>query len=156
DGSIRRAAGQVRISAHLMEAASGTTLWSDRYDRALEGIFEVQDEIAESIARALDHGFFGVATRAVNPAVYDLYLRSSPKSYAPDELRTSVGVLDVVTQRAPHFVAAWGRLAYVGSFLQMSLPFAERAASAGHVVREASHALALGASNNDGLVARCV
>ena len=39
DGSIRRAAGQVRISAHLMEAASGTTLWSDRYDRALEGIF---------------------------------------------------------------------------------------------------------------------
>ena len=155
DGSIRRAAGQVRISAHLMEAASGTTLWSDRYDRALEGIFEVQDDIAESIARALDHGFFGVATRAVDPAVYDLYLRSSPKSYAPDELRTSVGVLEVVTQRAPHFVEAWGRLAYLRSFLHMYLPFDERAASAGHVVREASHALALDAQNNDALVARC-
>jgi len=155
DGSIRRAAGQVRISAHLMEAASGTTLWSERYDRALEGIFEVQDDIAESIARALDHGFFGVATHAVDPAVYDLYLRSSPKSYAPDELRTSVGVLEVVTQRAPHFVEAWGRLAYLRSFLHMYLPFAERAASAGHVVREASHALALDAQNNDALVARC-
>ncbi len=155
DGSIRRAAGQVRVSAHLMEAASGTTLWSDRYDRSLEGIFEVQDEIAESIARALDHGFFGVETRAVDPAVYDLYLRSSPKSYAPDELRTSVGVLEVVTQRAPHFVEAWGRLAYLRSFLHMYLPFAERAASAGHVVREASHALALDPQNNDALVARC-
>jgi len=155
DGSIRRAAGRVRISAHLMEAGSGTTLWSDRYDRALEGIFEVQDDIAESIARALDHGFFGVATRAVDPALYDLYLRSSPRSYAPDELRTSVGVLEVVTQRAPDFVEAWGRLAYVRSFLHMYLPFAERVASAGQVVREASHALALDPQNNDALVARC-
>jgi TolB-like protein len=155
DGSVRRAAGHVRISAHLMEAASGTTLWSDRYDRTLEGVFEVQDEIAESIARALDYRFFGVTTRAVDPAVYDLYLRSSPRSYAPDELRTGVGVLEVVTQRAPHFIEAWGRLAYVRSFLHMYLPFAERAASAEHVVREASHALALDAQNNDALVARC-
>jgi TolB-like protein len=155
DGSVRRAAGHVRISAHLMEAASGTTLWSDRYDRTLEGVFQVQDEIAESIARALDHAFFGVLTRPVEPAVYDLYLRSSPKSYAPDELRTSVGVLEVVTQRAPHFVEAWGRLAYVRSFLHMYLPFAERQASAAHVVGEASHALAHDEQNNDALVARC-
>lgn len=155
DGSIRRAAGHVRISAHLMEAASGTTLWSDRYDRTLEGVFQVQDEIAESIAHALDHAFFSFSTRAVDPAAYDLYLRSSPKSYAPDELRTSVGLLEVVTQRAPHFVEAWGRLAYLRGFLHMYLPFAERAASAANVVREASHALALDAQNNDALVARC-
>lgn len=155
DGSIRREAGHVRISAHLMEAASGTTLWSERYDRALEGMFQVQDEIAESIAHALDHRFSGVATRAVEPAVYDLYLRSSPRSYAPDELRTGVGVLEVVTQRAPHFTEAWGRLAYVRSFLHMYLPFAERAASAANVVQEASRALAHDPQNNDALVARC-
>lgn len=155
DGSIRRAAGQVRISVHLMDAASGTTLWSERYDRALEGMFEVQDDIAESIARALDEGFFAVATRAVDPATYDLYLRSSPRSYAPDELRTGVGVLEVVTQRAPHFGQAWGRLAYLRGFLHMYLPFAERTASAGQVVREAAQALALDAQNNDALAARC-
>ena len=155
DGSVRRAAGHVRISAHLMEAASGTTLWSDRYDRALEGVFQVQDEIAESIARALDHAFSGVPTRSVEPAVYDLYLRSNPRSYAPDELRTSVGVLEVVTQRAPHFVEAWGRLAYVRSFLHMYLPFAERQASAARVVSEAAQALAHDEQNNDALVARC-
>ena len=155
DGSIRRAAGQVRISAHLMEAASGTTLWSERYDRALEGMFEVQDDIAESIARALDHDFFAAATRAVDPAVYDLYLRSSPRSYAPDELRTGVGVLEVVTQRAPHFVQAWGRLAYLRSFLHMYLPFAERQANAERVMNEATRALEFDAQNNDALVARC-
>ncbi len=155
DGSIRRAAGHVRISAHLMEAASGTTLWSDRYDRTLEGVFQVQDEIAESIAHALDHAFFSYSTQSVDPAIYDLYLRSSPKSYAPDELRTSVGLLQVVTQRAPHFIEAWGRLAYLRGFLHMYLPFTERAVSAANVVREASHALALDAQNNDALAARC-
>jgi TolB-like protein len=155
DGSVRREARQVRISAHLMEVASGTTLWSDRYDRTLDGVFQVQDEIAESIARALDHTFFGASTRPVDPAAYDLYLRSMPKSYAPDELRTSVGVLEVVTQRAPHFIQAWGRLAYLRAFLHMYLPFTERAANAEQVVREASQALAQDAQNNDALVARC-
>ncbi|MDH5331831.1 MAG: winged helix-turn-helix domain-containing protein, partial [Aquincola sp.] len=141
DGSIRRVAGRVRISAHLMEASSRTTLWSDRYDRGLEDIFAVQDEISEAIARALDQTFSSFSTRAVDPAVYDLYLRASPKSYAPDDLRTCVGLLEVVAQRAPHFVEAWGRLAYLRGFLHVYLPFAERAESAARVAREASHAL---------------
>jgi TolB-like protein len=51
DGSIRRAAGRVRISAHLVEASSQTTLWSDRYDGGLEDIFTVQDEISENSIR---------------------------------------------------------------------------------------------------------
>ena len=108
DGSIRRAAERVRISAHLVEASSLTTIWSDRYDRGLEDIFSVQDEIAENIAAALDQAFASFSTRAVDPTVYDLYLRASPKSYAPDELRTHVGVLEVATQRAPRFAEAWG------------------------------------------------
>jgi TolB-like protein len=155
DGAIRRAAGRVRISAHLVEAASRTTLWSDSYDRSLEDIFAVQDEIAVAIAKALDQAFSSFSTRSVDPAVYDLYLRASPKSYAPDDLRTCVGLLEVVTQRAPHFVEAWGRLAYLRGFLHVYLPFAERAANAARVAREASHALALDAQNNDALVARC-
>ncbi len=63
DGSIRRAAGRVRISAHLVEASSRTTLWSDSYDRGLEDIFAVQDEISENIARALDRAFSGFSTQ---------------------------------------------------------------------------------------------
>jgi tetratricopeptide (TPR) repeat protein len=152
DGSIRRAAGRVRISAHLVEASSHTTLWSDRYERGLEDIFAVQDEISESIAGALDHAFSSVSTRSVDPAVYDLYLRSSPKSYAPDELRTHVGLLEVVTQRAPHFAEAWGRLAFLRAFLHFYQPYADRAATADLVTREAARALALDPQNVDALV----
>src|SRR6266851_6096940 len=149
DGSIRRASGRVRISTHLVEAASQTTLWSDRYDRTLEDIFAVQDEIAERIAAALDRTFTSFSTKAIDPAVYDLYLRASPRSYAPDELRTSVGLLEAATQRAAHFAEAWGRLAFLRAWRRFYQPFADRAASADFVRREAARALALDPQNID-------
>jgi TolB-like protein len=154
DGSIRRAGGRVRVAAHLVEAASQTTLWSDRYDRSLEDIFAVQDEISEHIAAALDQTFTSFSTKAIDPAVYDLYLHASPKSYAPDELRTNVGLLHVATQRTPHFAEAWGRLAYLRAWLRVYLPFADRAASAGLVANEAARALALDPQNVDALFAQ--
>ncbi len=53
EGSVRRAAGQVRITTQLVEAATGNQLWAERYDRNLEGIFEVQDEIVQVIVSTL-------------------------------------------------------------------------------------------------------
>jgi adenylate cyclase len=154
DGSIRRAAGRVRIGAHLIEAASRTTLWSERYDRSLEDIFAVQDEISENIAGALHQTFSSFSTRALDPAAYDLYLRASPGSYAPDELRTHIGLLEVVTRRAPHFAEAWGRLAYLRAWLHFYHPFADRPASAALVAREASRALALDPQSVDAMTAQ--
>jgi adenylate cyclase len=154
DGSIRRAGARVRTTAHLVEAASQTTLWSDRYDGSLDDVFAVQDEISEQIATALHQTFTSFSTKAIDPAVYDLYLRASPKSYAPDELRTNLGLLEVATQRAPNFAEAWGRLAFVRSWLRVYQPFGDRAASADLVRREAERALALDPQNADALVAR--
>ena len=155
DGSIRRASSRVRVSAHLMDSDSRTTLWSERYDRSLEDIFAVQDEISESIAHALDRTFARAPTpSAVDPAVYDLYLRTNPNSYAPDELRGHIAVLELVTRRAPQFAAAWGRLAYLRSFLRFYQPFAERAASAALLSRDADQALALDAQNIDAMASR--
>ena len=154
DGSIRRAGGRVRISAHLVDAASQTILWSDRYDRSLEDMFAVQDEIAEQIAGALDRTFTSFSTKVVDPAVYDLYLRASPSSYGADELRTSVGLLEVATQRAPRFAEAWGRLAFLRSFLRFYQPFVERSASAALVTREAEQALTLDPENVEAMVAQ--
>jgi TolB-like protein len=154
DGSIRRAAQRVRVGAHLVEASSQTTLWSDRYDRSLENIFAVQDEISESIAQALDQTFSGSSSGAVDPAVYDLYLRASPKSYAPDELRTHVGTLEVVTQRAPDFAEAWSRLALLRAWLHFYQPFADRPASAALVERVAARALALDPQSIDAMTAQ--
>src|SRR6185369_12102603 len=53
EGSARRAAGRVRISAQLIDAVSGNTLWAERFDRTLEDIFAVQDEVTAKIVEAL-------------------------------------------------------------------------------------------------------
>ena len=154
DGSVRRAAGRVRISAHLVEASSQTTLWSDRFDRSLDDIFSVQDEMSENIARALDHTFSSFSTAAIEPADYDLYLRASPQSYAPEELQSYVSQLETVTQRAPNFAQGWGRLAGLRSFLNFYQPFAERATIGALVTQEADRALALDPQNIDAMTAQ--
>ena len=53
EGSVRRAGDRVRITAQLIEAATGAHLWAERYDRSLDDIFAVQDEVAQMIVAAL-------------------------------------------------------------------------------------------------------
>ena len=154
DGSVRRAEGRVRVSVHLVETSSQTTLWSERYERDLADIFAIQDEIAASIAAALNRAFSGSPATRVDPLVYDLYLRASPRSYAPDELRANIALLEVATQRAPGFTEAWGRLAYLRAWLHLYQPFAAREASAARVRSEADRALAVDAQNVDALMGR--
>ena len=154
DGSIRRAGGRVRISAHLVEASTQTTLWSDGYDRNLDDIFAVQDEISENIAWALDRAFSSSSKTPVDPEVYDLYLRASPHSFAPDELSADIGLLELATRRAPEFDQAWGRLAYLRAWLHFYQPFADRPALAERVAREADHALSLDPESVEAMTAR--
>lgn len=154
DGSVRRAGERVRISAHLVETSSRTTLWSDRYDRSLEDTFAVQDDISENIAGALNQTFSSFSTPEVDPALYDLYLRASLQSYAPDELRSNIGLLEVVTRKAPQYSEAWARLAYVRAWLRFYEPFSDRAASEALIDREANRALALDLQNADALAAK--
>jgi len=54
DGSVRRAEGQVRVTARLIGAADGTQIWSEHYDRELANLFALQDEIAQTIAATLE------------------------------------------------------------------------------------------------------
>jgi hypothetical protein len=107
----------------------------------VEHIFAVQDEISESIAAALHQMFSSFSTKGVDPAVYDLYLRASPKSFAPDELRSHISLLEIVTERAPHFGEAWSRLAALRGWLHVYLPFADRPATAARAAREVGRAL---------------
>jgi TolB-like protein/class 3 adenylate cyclase len=53
EGSVRKAGKRIRVTAQLIEAATGSHIWAERYDRELEDIFEVQDEITQSIVSAL-------------------------------------------------------------------------------------------------------
>jgi adenylate cyclase len=63
EGSVRRAGNRVRITAQLIEAASGHHLWADRYDRELADVFAVQDEIARSITGAIAPGIIAAEIR---------------------------------------------------------------------------------------------
>lgn len=81
EGSIRRAGDRIRITARLSESSTGHSVWAERYDRRLEDVFAIQDEIAQSIARELrvmltekeKHEIEKVPTR--NIQAYDYYLR---------------------------------------------------------------------------------
>ena len=154
DGSVRRAEGRVRIAAHLVEAAGTTTVWSDRYDRDLADVFAVQDDIAGKIAQALDGAFRGVAIRTIDPEAYDLYLRASPRSFGPDELRSGISLLEVATRRAPDFADGWARLAYLRAWLRYYEPYASRSASAAAVEDAAARAAATDPGSVDATVAR--
>jgi len=81
EGSVRKAGSQLRITAQLIDASNGFHLWSETYDRELENIFAVQDEISVAIVRALkDHLGLQVAAAprviaAANTDAHDAYLR---------------------------------------------------------------------------------
>src|SRR5438445_259177 len=81
EGSVRRAGPQLRVSAQLINAATGYHLWSDEYDRDARDVFTVQDEIARAIVAALRVKLSGAANAALvkpstgNPEAHDLYLQ---------------------------------------------------------------------------------
>ena len=147
DGTVRRAANHVRLSVHLVDTATQTTLWSDRFERNLEDMFVVQDEIAENIAAALNRRFSGDAKEAVDPTVYDLYLHGIRPALTPGDMQARIALLEDVTRRAPSFVCGWGKLAEQRAQLRLLRPYAERDAMAKAVAFEAAHAQDLDARN---------
>jgi serine/threonine-protein kinase len=80
EGSVRRAGNRLRITARLVQTSDGATLWSERYDRELTDVFELQDEIARIIAEKLAVSFGGAARKAEaagvrNVEAYERFLR---------------------------------------------------------------------------------
>ena len=79
EGTLRRAGTRLRITAQLIDAADGYQLWSERYERVIEDVFSVQDEIAATIAErlrlSLAAGRTAVRPRTTNLAAYELYLK---------------------------------------------------------------------------------
>ncbi|HEV2530287.1 TIR domain-containing protein [Phenylobacterium sp.] len=142
DGSIRRAAGRVRVSAHLVDTRSRTTLWSDRFDRDIEDIFAVQDEISEQIAAALGHAF-DLDAKAVDVGAYDLYLRATPQSDTPEEAQRCIALLELAVEKDPDFADAWARLADASAHHLLFEPYRGRPARAKVIRRHAERALKL-------------
>jgi TolB-like protein/Tfp pilus assembly protein PilF len=76
EGSVRRDAGRVRVTVQLVDVRNGFQLWSERYDRQLQNLFEVQDEIARAVTEQLKVRLSGSLERSTeNPQAYELYLK---------------------------------------------------------------------------------
>ena len=94
EGSVRKAGNRLRITAQLIDAANGFHLWSERYDREMDDVFAIQDEIASVIADklqvTLDVGGAG-RPAAANVAAYDHYLRGMALIH-----RRGAGILDAI------------------------------------------------------------
>jgi TolB-like protein/tRNA A-37 threonylcarbamoyl transferase component Bud32/Flp pilus assembly protein TadD len=79
EGSVRRSGQRIRVTAELINAADGYQMWSERYDRVMEDVFEIQDEISRAIASKLEvklsAGQKMVANRTQNIEAYNCYLR---------------------------------------------------------------------------------
>jgi adenylate cyclase len=81
EGSVRKSGNRIRIIGQLIDAASGAHLWADRYDRAFEDVFDLRDQVASSVAGAIDPSVIRAETERANRKppdsldAYDYFLR---------------------------------------------------------------------------------
>jgi len=116
EGSVRKAGSRLRITAQLINVADGYHLWSDRYDRDLDDVFAIQDEISVAILEALKGKFFGKKKELVkrpteNMEAYNLYLLGIhlQNKVHPEELQKGLECFLQATEKDPNFA-----LAYIG------------------------------------------
>jgi eukaryotic-like serine/threonine-protein kinase len=116
EGSVRRAGNRLRITAQLVNAADGYHLWSEKYDRELKDIFEVQEEIARSIAERLKVTLEGeqplVKAGTNSIEAYQLYVEGRTLFFQRGQhLRRSLECFRRAVERDPDYAVAWAGLA---------------------------------------------
>jgi serine/threonine protein kinase/tetratricopeptide (TPR) repeat protein len=133
EGSVQKAADQVRVNVQLINAQTDSHLWADTYDRKLTDIFGVESEIAKRIAESLQAKLTGREEQALavkptnNLEAYDAYLRglafearglsSRPSAFSLQLVRKAVGFYEQALQLDPNFAIAWARLSRMDAFL---------------------------------------
>jgi TolB-like protein/predicted Zn-dependent protease len=129
EGSVQKAADQVRVNVQLVNAQTDSHLWAETYDRKLTDIFAVESEIAKGIAESLQAKLTGHEEKALavkpttNPEAYDLYLRGlafEARRNSDDALLKTIGFYEQAVQLDPNFVIAWARLSRAHAFLYFS------------------------------------
>jgi len=144
EGSVRKSGENLRITAQLVNVDTGYHLWSQTYDRKLEHIFTIQDEIANSIAAILLRSIDPITTMATQDVVaYDYYLRGKKflSRFRKTDFEFARQMFHQAVEKDPEFALAWASLADSYSLETM---YAESAASFKDKAREASaRALAL-------------
>ncbi len=133
EGSVQKAADQVRVNVQLIDARTDSHLWAQSYDRKLTDIFAVQTQIAREVADALQVNLTAreKQTLAVKPTnnleAHDAYLRglafearSRSPFYSPDLVGKATAFYQQAVQLDPNFALAWARLSRANAYIYNS------------------------------------
>ena len=128
EGSVRKAGGRVRITAQLIDAATGAHLWVDRFDGLLDDVFELQDKVAVSVAGVIEPELQTAevrrsAERPTNdPTAYDLFLRALPRAESGERegIQEALDLLGRALERDPRYGPALGLAARCHNRLHVS------------------------------------
>ena len=116
EGSVRKQAERVRITAQLLRAKDGINVWSDSYDGTLADIFDLQERIARDIAGRLKVVLLSkdsrlVAKATTNTAAYTAFVEAAGLVNKRQDLRHAIDLLSDATKLDPQFARAWSKLA---------------------------------------------
>jgi adenylate cyclase len=119
EGSVRRAGERVRITAQLIETESDSHLWSESYDRELKDVFDIQDDIAQSIVDALEVTLTPMERRSIqyvatsDAAAYDYYLRGRKYFYAmtSQDFQHAIGMYERAIALDANYALAYAGIA---------------------------------------------
>ena len=147
EGSVRKSGNTIRITAQLVRVDDGCHVWSETFNRQLDDIFKVQDEIAGSVVKALKVSLLEReeprATTSANREAYTLYLHGQSMSFSatlPADAKRAIDYLQQSLKLDPGFAPAWAALAKTlaadfGTF--GTLPYEETHAQAHEAANQA-------------------
>src|SRR5260221_4654766 len=152
EGSVRKSGNRIRITGQLIDAASGAHLWADRYDGALEDVFELQDQVAASVVGAIGPSMTQAEIERAKrkpPSsldAYDYYLRglAARWQYTRDGTDQAVGLYEQAIALDPQFALAYALLAATLSQRKIQGWSTDPAADASRAIAYAKSALRLG------------
>ncbi|MGH8213348.1 MAG: TPR end-of-group domain-containing protein, partial [Rhodanobacteraceae bacterium] len=160
EGSVRRAGERVRITAQLIDAGSDSHLWSETYDREMKDVFAIQDDIAHSIADALQMTLSPQERRAIqsvataNPEAYDFYLRGRKYMYsmARHDYAHAIRMFEQAIKIDSKYALAYAGMA--DAYSQMYRYIEATPQSLQHAVRASEQAVALDPDSAEAHAAR--
>jgi len=146
EGSVRKAGNAVRITVQLIDARSDAHIWSETYDRPLDNIFAIQDEIAAAVVSKLKITLLGAApkTTVTDPVAYTLYLQGLEQARigSAASLETAVKMYQQALAISPEYAQAWEGLGK--SYLNQTARGMRDTEEGTRLAREATnHALAI-------------
>ena len=130
EGSVRKGGNRLRITAQLIETATGNHLWAERYDGALQDVFDLQDRITEGVVGAVEPSVrLAEIERAHRKRpdsldAYDLYLRALPHTWAYTAAgsKKAIELLESALRIDPGYMAAHGLAAWCNGHFAMLVP----------------------------------